>query len=252
MLAHRAAGAGPTLVFLHGFTQTGSSWHRITDDLSRDFTCLTIDLPGHGGSPDGKRSLTEAADDVARVIDSLGTPAIVVGYSMGARVALHVALAHPRLVRALVLVSGTAGITDDTERTARKASDDALADRIESIGTETFLTEWLAQPMFASLPHDTAPISERLMNTPTGLADSLRHAGTGTQSPLWSRLDEITVPTLVVTGDLDVKFTVLGEQLAAGIALATHERIEGAGHTLHLEKPDTFVATLRRWLAVPG
>ena len=72
MLAHRAAGAGPTLVFLHGFTQTGSSWNRITADLSHDFTCLTIDLPGHGGSPDGKRSLTEAADDVARVIDSLG------------------------------------------------------------------------------------------------------------------------------------------------------------------------------------
>jgi len=252
LLAHHVTGTGPIVVFLHGFTQTGTSWHRITDDLSRDFTCLTIDLPGHGGSPDGRRSLTETADDVARVIGSFETPAIVVGYSMGARVALHVALAHPRLVRALVLVSGTAGITDDAERTARKASDDTLADRIESIGTETFLTEWLAQPMFASLPHDTASIAERLVNTPTGLADSLRHAGTGNQSPLWLRLHEITMPTLVATGDLDRKFTELGEQLAAGIALATHERVEGAGHTLHLEKPDTFIAMLRRWLAVLG
>lgn len=249
MLAHHVTGAGPTLVFLHGFTQTGSSWNRITADLSHDFTCLTIDLPGHGGSPNGRRSLTETADDVAHVIGTLGTPAIVVGYSMGARVALHVALAHPDLVSGLVLVSGTAGIADDTERAARRRSDDILADRIESIGTEDFLAEWLAQPMFASLPPDAASIRERRANSPSGLADSLRHSGTGTQSPLWSRLDEVAMPTLVVTGDLDEKFTALGEQLALGIATATHERVEGAGHTLHLEKPEEFVSLLRRWLA---
>lgn len=252
LLAHRITGTGPTLVFLHGFTQTGSSWNRVTGELSRDFTCVTIDLPGHGGSPDGRRSLTETADDVARVIDDVGSPAIVVGYSMGARVALHVALAHPSLVRALVLLSGTAGITDDAERSARRTSDETLASHIEAIGTEAFLGEWLAQPMFASLPHDASSIEERLANSPAGLADSLRHAGTGTQSPLWSRLGEISVPTLVVTGDLDTKFTALGEQLTHGIAPATHERIAGAGHTLHLEKPDVFVATLRRWLDTVG
>lgn len=249
MLAHHLTGSGRTLVFLHGFTQTGSSWSRITDDLSNNFTCLTVDLPGHGGSPDGRRSLTETADDIARVITSHTESAIVVGYSMGARMALHVALAHPRLVTALVLVSGTAGITDDAERAARRRSDDILADRIESIGTEEFLAEWLAQPMFASLPRDSAAIEERLVNTPSGLADSLRHAGTGTQSPLWTHLDEITVPTLVVTGDLDRKFTDLGELLALGITTSTHRHIAGAGHTVHLEKPDEFIATFRRWLA---
>lgn len=252
LLAHRITGAGPTLVFLHGFTQTGSSWRQLTKELSRDFTCVTVDLPGHGGSPNGRRSLPETADGVAHVIEHLGNPAIVIGYSMGARVALHLALAHPRLVTGMVLVSGTAGISDDTERTTRRHSDEALADRIESIGTEVFLAEWLAQPMFASLPPSAASITERLANTPAGLADSLRHAGTGTQTPLWSRLDEITVPTLIVTGDLDAKFTVLGEQLAAGITSATHERVAGAGHTLHLEKPDTFIAALGGWLATVG
>lgn len=249
LLAHHVTGHGPLVVFLHGFTQTGASWNPVIEQLSVDATCVTIDLPGHGGSPDGTRSLDETADDVASVIESLGGAAIVVGYSMGARVALHVALSHADRVASLVLVSGTAGITDDAERAARRTADETLADRIGSIGTRAFLTEWLAQPMFATLPTTAASLEARLVNAPTGLADSLRHAGTGTQTPLWSRLGEISVPTLVVTGDLDEKFTSLGTQLAHGIAGATHEHIPGAGHTLHLEKPEEFVALLRQWCA---
>lgn len=248
MLAHHVTGTGPAVVFLHGFTQTGTSWRAVTHDMSADYSCVTIDLPGHGGSPNGRRSLTETADDVARVIDVVGSPAIVVGYSMGARVALHVALAHPSLVRALVLVSGTPGITDDAERSARRTSDETLANRIEAIGTEAFLGEWLAQPMFASLPAGAASIEERLINSPTGLADSLRHAGTGTQTPLWNRLGEMSVPTLVMTGDLDTKFTALGEQLTQMINGGVHRQFVGAGHTLHLEKPDEFIVELRRWI----
>lgn len=249
LLAYHVTGHGPTVVFLHGFTQTATSWRPITEQLSTDFRCVTVDLPGHGGSPNGRRSLVETADDVARLIGALGEPAIVVGYSMGARVALHVALSHPRLVSGLVLVSGTAGITDDAERAARRTADESLAEHIEQIGTEAFVSEWLAQPMFASLPSDAASIEERLTNSPTGLAESLRHAGTGTQTPLWSRLGELTMPTLVVTGDLDTKFTALGEELSRELPGALHERIPGAGHTLHLERPGVFVSLLRQWLA---
>ena len=249
LLAHHVTGHGPLVVFLHGFTQTGASWNPVIEHLSVDVTCVSIDLPGHGGSPDGTRSLDETADDVARVIESLGGTAIVVGYSLGARVALHVALSHADRVASLVLVSGTAGIADNAERSARRTSDETLASHIESIGTEAFLAEWLAQPMFATLPTTATALEERLVNAPVGLADSLRHAGTGTQTPLWGRLGEIVAPTLVVTGDLDEKFTTLGTQLAHGIAPATHERIAGAGHTLHLEKPDVFVALLRQWCA---
>lgn len=249
LLSHRISGSGPTIVFLHGFTQTGRSWDAITISFEATHTCVTIDLPGHGDSSDGARSLTEAADDVAAVLRTLDAPATLVGYSMGARVALHVALTHADLLRRLVLVSGTGGIDDDAERAARRASDEDLAARIEEIGTDAFLSEWLAQPMFRTLPPDAASLDERRRNSPIGLADSLRHSGTGTQEPLWDRLDRINVPVLVVTGDLDTKFTALGDRLTERLPRATHVRVADAGHTVHLEAPETFIDVVRRWLA---
>ncbi|MEY2966194.1 MAG: hypothetical protein RLY50_244 [Actinomycetota bacterium] len=249
LLSHRVSGSGPTIVFLHGFTQTGRSWDPITNAFEATYTCITVDLPGHGNSTNGARSLTDAADDVAAVLRTLDAPATVVGYSMGARVALHVALAHPDLLRRLVLVSGTGGIDDAAERAGRRASDGALAVRIEKIGTDAFLAEWLAQPMFRTLPPDAASLDERRRNSPTGLADSLRHSGTGTQEPLWDRLVRLDVPALVVTGDLDTKFTALGERLAEHLPRATHVPVADAGHTVHLEAPATFVDVVRRWLA---
>src|SRR5690606_19116726 len=119
----------------------------------------------------------------------------------------------PDAVRGLVLVSATGGIDDDAERTARRRSDDALADRIEAIGVDAFLDEWLAQPLFATLDEAAAGREERRANTAAGLASSLRLAGSGTQMPLWDRLRTLDVPTLVVAGALDPKFVALGERL---------------------------------------
>ncbi len=233
---------------LHGFTQTQNSWNDVCARLESSHTCVTVDLPGHGDSPDGRASLDETADRVAAVISSVRAPAVLVGYSMGARVALHVALAHPGRLAGLVLVSGTAGIDDPVERSARRDADAALADHVEKIGTESFIDEWLAQPMFATLDADAAAVADRLRNMPSGLADSLRHCGTGTQEPLWSRLAEIEMPVLVVTGDLDPKFTALGERLTAGLPSADHVRVSGSGHTVHLEAPEAFISALEDWL----
>lgn len=253
------ATGGRRLAALHGFTQTSSSWAPIAEMLGRNWEITALDLPGHGGASRGDRSLPECADDVAETLagtptempaDSPGTRApILLGYSMGARIALHVALLHPGSISALVLVSGTAGIDDATERTARVAADETLAERLETIGVERFVEEWLARPMFATLPRAAAGVGERLTNSATGLADSLRHAGTGTQRPLWGDLADIAVPTLVVTGDLDTKFTALGDRLAGSIPRSHRVRIAGAGHTVHLERPTEFVAALTEWAA---
>lgn len=260
LAAHRLTVTDATdtarLVLLHGFTQTGRSWTPVTESLAGRLPrheIVAFDLPGHGGSPDGARSLTDCADDV---VESLGArssgtgepPTILVGYSMGGRVALHVALDHPGAVSALVLVSATAGIDDAAERTARLRSDAALAERVEAIGTAAFVDEWLAQPMFASLSRGAARVGERLGNSASGLADSLRHAGTGTQQPLWGRLGEIAMPVLVVTGDLDTKFTAVGDRLATAITGARRVRIPGAGHTVHLEDTPAFVDALCGWI----
>ena len=239
-----APGSGSVpLVFLHGFTQTGRSWMPVVERLGRQRSCTLVDAPGHGGSPDGARSLWECADDVSVAAG----PGVLVGYSMGARMALHCVLAHPHRWHGLVLVSGTAGIDDNAERAARRSDDERLADRIEAIGVERFLDEWLALPLFDGLSPTMADRGDRLRNTSRGLADSLRHAGTGTQEPLWNRLEEISVPVLVVTGERDAKFTDIGRRLARGIDGALLVVVPDAGHTVHLERPDEFAGALSDW-----
>lgn len=233
--------------FVHGFTQTGRSWQQVVDLLGPTFECVTFDAPGHGTNTNGRRGLVECGDEIA---SALGGGAVV-GYSMGARMALHAVLQHPSAFSRLVLVSGTAGIDDDDERRRRREADDALAARIIDIGVERFVDEWLAGPLFAHLPPDASQRGLRLSNTAQGLADSLRWAGTGTQDPLWRKISDITIPTLVVTGEADTKFDALGERLARMIPGAVHVSVAGAGHSVHMERPAEFVSILRSFLEPP-
>jgi 2-succinyl-6-hydroxy-2,4-cyclohexadiene-1-carboxylate synthase len=245
-LSVETRGGGPVrLVLVHGFTQTARSWEPVAAPLAADHEVVLVDAPGHGGSsaietdlPDGALALVEAA----------GT-GIYVGYSMGARLCLHAALAAPSHVTGLVLLGGNPGIEDTGERAARVAADDALAAGIERDGVDAFLDRWLAQPLFATLPNDAAGVEDRRRNTAAGLASSLRLAGTGTHD-LWDRLGRIAAPTLVLAGEHDEKFTAIGrriaERIGPGAVVAT---VPGAGHAAHLEQPAAFVAIVRQWLA---
>ena len=167
-------GEGPPLLWLHGFTQTRSSAARFRSILAERRTILTLDLPGHGEAAALGGSLVEIADLVAGAVEE---PVDLGGYSMGGRVALHVALAHPQTVRRLVVLGATRGISDPIERRTRRERDHALAQRVGRIGVEAFLTEWLAQPLFAGLPTDPLERASRSRDA-DGLARSLRDAGT--------------------------------------------------------------------------
>jgi 2-succinyl-6-hydroxy-2,4-cyclohexadiene-1-carboxylate synthase len=176
---------------------------------------------------------------------------VYVGYSMGARLALHAALAHPDDVTALALLGVTAGIDDSDERAARVASDEALAASLERDGVDTFLERWLAMPMFAGLPRDPGALADRRRNTAAGLAASLRLAGTGTQQPRWDDLHSLTMPVLYLAGELDTKFAAMLPRLVAATGRSARSVIvPAAGHAAHLEAPEAFVAALRAWLAV--
>lgn len=244
-LAARSTGAGSRVVLVHGFTQTGRSWRRAEADLAHDHEVVTVDVPGHGDSSDVTADLTTTA---ALLAETTG-PATYVGYSMGGRICLHLALACPEMVAGLVLLGATAGIDDPSERAQRRAEDEARATAIERDGVDAFLERWLSNPMFAALPDDPADRIERRRNTTAGLAASLRLAGTGTQEPLWDRLGTLTMPVLVLAGERDAKFTALGHRLAESIGSnARFATVSGAGHAAHLERPEAFVRLVRQWL----
>lgn len=242
-LGSSTSGSGANVAFVHGFTQTRDSWRDIISELET-FACTSIDAPGHGESIDGRRSLNQCGDDIAETM----ADGVLIGYSMGARMALHTALQHPDKVKKLVLVSGTAGIEDATEREQRRVSDNALADHIEAVGVEQFIIEWLGNPMFANLSTEAAQIPKRLSNSAQGLANSLRFAGTGTQSPLWGSLHRLEMPVLLVSGELDNKFTLLAQRMHSAIPQSQLVTIASCGHTVHLENHRAFTDALIRFL----
>jgi 2-succinyl-6-hydroxy-2,4-cyclohexadiene-1-carboxylate synthase len=232
------------LVLLHGFTQTRRTWDTVAAALGDRFEIVTVDAPGHGASGDVRLGLPATADAIAREVGR----AAYVGYSMGGRLALHLAVARPDLVERLVLVSASPGLASDVERAERRAADERLADEIERDGVDSFLERWLALPLFARLPRDAARVDDRRANTPAGLASSLRLAGTGAQSPLWDHLATLTMPVLLVVGEHDTKFRAIAAEMASAIPGATVEVIAGAGHVVHEEQPAAFVALVRGWL----
>jgi 2-succinyl-6-hydroxy-2,4-cyclohexadiene-1-carboxylate synthase len=241
-----SADPGRRLVFLHGFTQTHHHWHapahRLAERLGGDPTLAFVDLPGHGLSGSDRATVDGAADELVRLAGG-GT---WVGYSMGGRFALHAALGARSPIDRLVLVGATAGIEDRDARAERRRLDDGRADRVERIGIDAFLDEWLAAPLFATL--GDAGREHRLGNTASGLAHSLRTAGTGVQASLWPRLGEVTVPVLVLAGALDAKFTGIGRRLADELPNASFATIPDAGHAAHTERPDEFAGLVADWL----
>ncbi len=237
-------GNGENLCLLHGFTQTHESWQTLRESLNRTYKTIAPDLPGHGKSANGTLSVSEIADEI---VSAVNEPTVFVGYSFGARIALHIALQHPALTRALVLVSATAGLEDPKIRQDRLRSDQALAERIVAIGVEAFVDEWLAQELFATLTPQNNQRSIRLSNTVDGLAESLRHAGTGSQESLWERLNDIGCPTLLVVGEKDPKFVALAQRLHINL-IRSELVVLNSGHSVHLERPQEFLELLDDFL----
>lgn len=237
------SGQTPPVVLLHGFTQTGRSWEPVIERLDPRTEIFAPDAPGHGTSTESRLGIAEYADALATSLP----PAVYVGYSMGGRTALHVALRHPRAVLALVLVGATAGLDDETERQERRRRDDELASRLETLDLDQFLTEWLSQPLFDSLPRKLWNLDDRRRNTTAGLARSLRTAGTGVQRSLWSRLREIECATTLVTGAEDRKFSLHAERMASLLGGSVNRvEVPGRGHAVHLEDPDAVAAIIDR------
>jgi 2-succinyl-6-hydroxy-2,4-cyclohexadiene-1-carboxylate synthase len=248
LAAGRLAASEPSrgrLVLVHGFTQTRSSWDPIAMTLNADgYEVVAVDAPGHGESDELRLDLVESA----AALGDTGGPATYIGYSMGGRIALQLAVASPERVERLILVSATAGIEDDEERAARRTTDERRAEEVERDGVAAFLDRWLSLPMFTTLSPAAAGLQARRANTAAGLAASLRLAGTGAQRPLWSDLAALSMPVLIVAGSLDDKFSDIAARMAGLIPKVELAVVAGAGHAVHLERHNEFVDALRGWL----
>jgi 2-succinyl-6-hydroxy-2,4-cyclohexadiene-1-carboxylate synthase len=227
-----------SVVLLHGFGGTHRAWDAVGAALDRErYRPLAFDLPGHGEAADAARPITFDAC-VAHVLAHSPERFIVCGYSLGGRVALHVALAAPERVSRLVLVSSTAGIDDEDERAERRRADRELADQLERIPYERFIERWRSQPLFADDPPEVRALAreDQRRNRPDALAAVLRGIGTGEMRPLWDRLGELRMPVTAIAGERDAKFRALGARMVELMADAELVVVPG-GHGLALESP---------------
>lgn len=245
------AHPAPGVVFIHGFTQTHTSWDPVAHHFRGNWRVLQVDLPGHGDSPRARAGVEAAAALLSQTVDAALGPGRValVGYSMGGRIALRAALDCPERYAALALLGASPGLADATSRAERAHADALLAAELARIGVSRFLDQWLSGPLFATLDPRHAGRPERERNDADALADALRFLGPGSQAPLWDRLGELSVPTLLLAGELDPRYRSVATTMAAQIG--EHARaaiVPGAGHAAHLEQPDHTARLLNRFL----
>jgi 2-succinyl-6-hydroxy-2,4-cyclohexadiene-1-carboxylate synthase len=236
-----------TVVLLHGFAGTGRAWDPVVERLDpQRYTALAPDLRGHGSARDARPIDFEAV--AADVLAAAPLRFALCGYSMGGRIALHVALAAPQRVEHLVLVATTGGIEDDGERAARREADERLAAFAETATIEQFADRWAAQPLFAATPPDAARIwrDDLLRNDPRALAAVLRGLGAGAMAPLWDRLPELSMPATILAGERDAKYVAIAHRLVAGLPNAELVIVPDAGHGLPREAPAAVAAAIAR------
>ncbi len=246
-----ARKSDPALVMLHGFTGSAAGWGRQLDMLAAyGLRVIAFDLLGHGQSdaPDDPQryAIEHCQQDILAALQELGaSKAILLGYSMGGRIALYTAFSG--FFRALILESASPGLEDQARREQRRISDEALAANIEREGVQAFIEHWEKLPLFAS--QGTLPLEcrqalhrQRLQNRATGLAQSLRGVGTGVQPSLYARLPALHIPVLLIAGELDTKFTAIARHMVQALPQSQLHIIPGAGHTVHLERPEKFAS----------
>jgi 2-succinyl-6-hydroxy-2,4-cyclohexadiene-1-carboxylate synthase len=237
------------VTLLHGFTLTGASWDELVAKMPAGWKWMAPDLRGHGNARAAPCTMDECAADLVALWDHLGVErSHVVGYSMGGRLALHLAVRLPDRVASLFTIGAHAGFEGDA-RQARRRADEALAERIEREGLERFVDSWEALPMFAGVARRGAGFSAwlhglRLTNQAAGLAASLRGMGAGAMEPLWEPLGKIAIPSTFVAGDQDSAFIRFGRRLAESVDGSRLRIIVDSGHAAHFEKPDETASVL--------
>ncbi len=247
----------PPVVFLHGFMGNAVDWAEVIQQLGDTFYCMVIDLPGHGKSlgrpvPQGY-TMEGAVLGIVQAMEKAGiVPAALVGYSMGGRLALYLAVRHGHVCSRLVVESATAGIVEAKEREKRRLLDEAWAGHLHRGSFEDFLRTWYVQPVFETLAQTPELferiVKQRLANDPLELARALEGMGVGSQAHLWDRLSELAMPVLLLAGERDRKYVGILQAMEAQLPGAVLEIVPQVGHNIHAENPRGVAERLKDFL----
>ncbi len=264
---HEQHGHGLPIFFVHGFSEDMGTWAQLVDLFQKNtaynnYALHCIDLIGHGKSSKPRSAKYYGMDHVIKEIHrtihtkltNTSEKYILLGYSLGGRIAMHYALQHAKELQALILESAAFGIEDAAQRQARKEQDEKLAHMIEQNGIEYFEKYWSALDIFKSQQcldaHSKAQIKHRrLQNQPHALAHTLRMTGQGKVAYIKHNILQLPLPILYIYGELDKKYAELAQALPMDAKNLTVRKIKQAGHNTHMEKPLDFFTVLINFLS---
>lgn len=252
MISYSCLGSSenPPVVLIHGFLGDKSDWQEILSKLPDSFFYIAIDLPGHGESAAPIPTLTQLAQSLNNLLKQLtNQPCILIGYSMGGRVALHFAERHPDSIKAIGLLSASLGIQDEHEKSTRYASDLALANEIEKRSMKKFIETWYRLPLFGNLRHhDHFPafLEKRLSNSPQAVAQALRQFSVANHGYFGHLIK--TFPSLYIAGELDEKYVQVCHDIQQLNPHAGCHVVPDCGHAVHIETPNTVGKLMRDFL----
>jgi len=247
-----------SVFMLHGFTGSLEDWRVIYPNINEGFNYIGIDIIGHGKSDSSNEVKDHTTQSLVGHLDTILnhlsiSKAILLGYSMGGRIALNFAVSHSQKIKGLILESTSVGINNEKDRTKRIKSDEELASYIENEGLEKFAVRWMDQDIFNTQrrfsDEKLQKIRSRIaQNSKTGLANTLRGFSIGKMHYLTENLNVIKCPILFISGELDTKYCNLNSELVNKFANAKHTIIKNAGHNTHLEEPAKFVSAVNQFL----
>lgn len=253
----------PPLLFVHGFLGEAGDWERMRALLEPALGANCFELPGHGaaqpiaadagGGP--ARWFAAAGERLRNACTALAAPPVLVGYSMGGRLALYAAQRFPRAARALVVIAADPGIEDAATRAERLTRDEALARQLAAASDQAAFTAWLqrwyAAPLFGNLrhhPHFEDLLQRRLRGRPASLAATMRGLSVGVQPVLWEALPRLPIPALFIAGADDAKYRVIADRIASLGGHWESAVCPGAAHAVHLEQPEAVAGLIRTFV----
>ncbi len=246
----------PPILFLHGFMGSGQELNPLLAQLSTQFHCIAVDLPGHGHTIATNYTIPHTAQCLVELLESLSIdrPCHLVGYSLGGRIALYLALHYPQRWTKVVLESASAGLASTTARQARRQQDLSIAHQLRqpNLDWATFIQQWYQQPVFQDLsnhPDFSKLITQRLQNHPLKLAKSLEQAGLGSQPYLGNLLITNQLPVLLLAGKKDHKFVKINQELAANCPVAELLIVPDCSHNIHWQQPQQWIQVVQNWFS---
>ena len=231
--------SGPLVIFVPGFMQRGDAWSPVADLVGKRYPSAMLDFRTHSFE-----------ERVAELREGAAPGAVPVGYSMGGRLALHLAVREPERFAALVTLGASGGIDHPGERRRRRAADEELAAWMERSRIEEVVARWERLPVFAGQPEELLERQRagRLTHDPRLLAQLLRSAGQGALPSVSADLARVPAPVLALAGERDRRYVEAGARIARIAPHGATLTVSGAGHAAHLERPREVARLLLEFL----